>query len=254
MLNNPGNVLINLSNEIIMKPVRIFRHISCEGPGYFAEVLEHYNIPFELVCIDKGEMPPPQIDDVSALVFMGGPMSVNDDLPWIKQELTLIKKAVNVDLPVLGHCLGGQLISKALGGAISANPVKEIGWLPVQKIMGEQANNWLSGFSNDTPLFHWHGETFSIPEGATTILKSQHCAHQGFVLGNTLALQCHVEMTAPMVSEWASLYKDELTKPSETVQNYEDMISGLEEKVVNLQNAADVLYRRWLRPILDKNN
>jgi GMP synthase-like glutamine amidotransferase len=99
-------------------------------------------------------------------------------------------------------------------------------------------------------MFHWHGETFSIPNGATAILKSQHCAHQGFVIGNTLALQCHVEMTTSMVSEWATLYKDELAQPSETVQSYENMISGLEEKVKNLQSAANVLYRRWLDPIL----
>jgi GMP synthase-like glutamine amidotransferase len=232
-----------------MKPIRIFRHINCEGPGYFAEALNHYSIPFELVCIDKGEKLPPQIDDVSGLVFMGGPMSVNDDLTWVGQELDLIQKAVDVDLPVLGHCLGGQLIAKALGGTINANPVKEIGWLPVQKIKNEQTENWLGGIPDETTMFHWHGETFSIPDGATAILKSQHCAHQGFVVGNTLALQCHVEMTTSMVNEWATLYKDELAHPSETVQSYDDMVFGLDEKVKNLQGAANSLYNRWLKPI-----
>ena len=178
-------------------------------------------------------------------------MSVNDEMPWIKQELDLIKDAVDADLPVLGHCLGGQLISKALGSTISANPVKEIGWLPVQKIKNEQAEDWLSGLPGETTMFHWHGETFSIPNGATAILKSQHCAHQGFVIGNTLGLQCHVEMTIPMVNEWATLYKDELAQPSGTIQSYEDMISGLENKVENLQNAADALYQRWLKPVRD---
>ena len=232
-----------------MKPIRIFRHIDCEGPGYFAEVLDHYTIPFELVCIDKGEMPPPQIDDVSGLVFMGGPMSVNDDLAWIGLELDIIRNAVDEGLPVLGHCLGGQLIAKALGGTISPNPVKEIGWLPVQKIKNEQTKNWLSDIPDETNMFHWHGETFSIPGGATAILKSQHCAHQGFVIGNTLALQCHVEMTFSMVSEWATLYKDELAHPSETVQSYEEMVFGLEEKVKNLQSAANGLYNRWLESV-----
>lgn len=233
-----------------MKPVRIFRHITCEGPGYFADVLDHYNIPFELIRIDQGETPPSGISDVSALVFMGGPMSVNDDLPWIKQELELIRQAVGLNLPVLGHCLGGQLIAKALGGTISANPVKEIGWLPVQKIHNESSDDWLQEISEEATLFHWHGETFSIPDGATAILKSQHCAHQGFVIGNTLALQCHVEMTAPMVNEWATLYKDELANPSETVQSPEEMISGLDDKVTHLQETANKLYRRWLNPLL----
>jgi len=169
-----------------MKPIRIFRHIACEGPGYFGHFLQNYNIPFELVCIDTGESPPPQIDDVSALVFMGGPMSVNDDIEWIQQELTLIQQAVAADLPVLGHCLGGQLISKALGGSISANPVKEIGWLPVQKIPGAVADDWLAEFTDNSCLFHWHGETFSIPDTATAILRSEHCAHQGFALAQRL--------------------------------------------------------------------
>jgi GMP synthase-like glutamine amidotransferase len=180
---------------------------------------------------------------------MGGPMSVNDDLPWIEQELNLIRKAVECDLPVLGHCLGGQLISKALKGSISANPVKEIGWLPVQKIAHGLTNEWLDGIPDETTMFHWHGETFSIPEGATAILKSRHCEHQGFVIGHTLALQCHIEMTSPMVREWASLYKDELLEPSETIQSYDEMTFELDEKVKNLQKAANILYDRWLKPI-----
>ena len=233
-----------------MKPIRIFRHIRCEGPGYFATFLENYNIPYQFVCIDAGETPPTQIDDVSGLVFMGGPMSANDDLPWIHQELGLIQQAVANNLPVLGHCLGGQFISKALGGEISANPVKEIGWLPVQKITNSHADDWLDGLTKENTLFHWHGETFSIPEGATPILKSQHCAHQGFVIGNTLALQCHVEITADMVREWANLYQDELTSPTETVQSLEDMASNLDKRIEGLQRVADVLYRHWLKPIL----
>jgi GMP synthase-like glutamine amidotransferase len=234
-----------------MKPIRIFRHVACEGPGYFATVLENNHIPYDIVRIDADETPPPQLDDVSAVVFMGGPMSVNDDLPWIAQELDIIRRAVAGNLPVLGHCLGGQLISKALGGSISANPVKEIGWLPVQKLDNPAANDWLADIADDPTLFHWHGETFSIPQGASPILKSEHCQHQGFVTGNTLALQCHVEMTADMVREWAQRYRDELSPVSATVQSQEQITAGLEEKVRVLQDTADALYQRWLQPIVD---
>ncbi len=177
-------------------------------------------------------------------------MSANDSAEWIRQELALIQKAVAVNLPVLGHCLGGQLISKALGGKITANPVKEIGWLPVQKIPGLFADDWLSNITDDPVLFHWHGETFSIPENATAILRSEHCEHQGFVRGNTLALQCHVEMTEAMVCEWAELYKDELVAPSATVQSQKEITENVERKVKQLQNVADGLYRRWLQPLL----
>ena len=236
-----------------MKPIRIFVHIACEGPGYFATLLKNYNIPFELVRIDAGEMLPTQIDDVSALVFMGGPMSVNDNIEWIPQELALIQKAVDANLPVLGHCLGGQLISKALGGKVTANPVKEIGWLPVHKIPGPQTDDWLQDFSDASVLFHWHGETFSIPDGATAILRSEQCVHQGFVIGNTLALQCHIEMTDTMVREWTALYKDELTDPATSVQSQNEITENLEERTKQLHGAADVLYRRWLQPLMVSN-
>jgi GMP synthase-like glutamine amidotransferase len=234
-----------------MKPIRIFRHVTCEGPGYLADTLQHYGLPFELVCIDQGEAVPPQVDDVSALVFMGGPMSANDDQPWIRDELALIRRAAADNLPLLGHCLGGQLIAKALGGTIGANPVKEIGWLPVQKLATAAADDWLQGLADNIPLFHWHGETFSIPAGATAILRSEHCAHQAFTVGNTLALQCHVEMTAEMVREWAALYEDELAAPSDTVQSLATMTTDLEQKIKGLQTVADQLYRRWLRPLVD---
>ena len=234
-----------------MKPIYIFRHVACEGPGYFAEVLGNYSIPYRLIRIDQGDVVPQDLAGIGGLVFMGGFMSVNDELPWIAPELELIQKATASGLPVLGHCLGGQLIAKALGGEIGANPVKEIGWLPVQKLGNSATGDWLGGLPASFETFHWHGETFSIPKGATQILKSEHCANQAFVTGNTLALQCHVEMTEDMVREWTDLYADELARPSETVQSAEQIRAHLEEKITRLQNAARALYARWLRPLLE---
>ena len=233
-----------------MRPLTVFRHISCEGPGYLAEVLERQAIPYRLIRIDANEPVPDSIEDSSGLVFMGGPMSVNDALPWIEQELALIRMAQDRGLPVLGHCLGGQLISKALGGTITANPVKEIGWHPVRSAGTPAADDWLRDVPAEPTLFHWHGEVFSIPEGAELILENDNCAHQAFAMGNTLALQCHVEMTAPMVSEWAALYKDELQAVTATVQSAEQMTEHLNERIRAAQQVADKLYQRWLAPVL----
>jgi len=235
-----------------MKPLLIFRHIACEGPGYLAEVLSQYDIPWQLVALDRQDPLPESLDDCSGLVFMGGPMSVNDGLAWIRQELELIRMARERGLPVLGHCLGGQLISKALGGEVSGNPVREIGWQPVRKSSSALAADWLGGLTDGVELFHWHGETFSIPEGAELILENDWCAHQAFVIDNILALQCHVEMTAPMVSEWAELYKDELTDPSPAVQSATEINRDLEGRITTMQAVAEPLYRRWLGPLLDK--
>ena len=229
-----------------MKPLYIFRHIDCEGPGYLAEVLAREDIPWQLIAIDAGDAIPHSIDGCAGLVFMGGPMSVNDDLPWIGQELALIQQAQAAGLPLLGHCLGGQLISKALGGNITANPVREIGWHPVWKSNTATAEKWLAGLPQEMTLFHWHGETFSIPAGAEVILENDTCAHQAFAIGKTLALQCHVEMQAPMVSEWASLYADEIGQPTATIQSAGEMTAHLEKRIAAAQRVADGLYARWL--------
>ena len=233
-----------------MKPLYIFRHITCEGPGYLETVLERHHIPARLIAIDQDEPLPDSLEGCSGLVFMGGPMSVNDPLPWIEQELALIRQAREIDMPVLGHCLGGQLICKALGGTVGANKIREIGWHPVNSVSSNTSDRWLEDLPATSTLFHWHGEMFSIPEGAQLLLENDNCAHQAFTVGNTLALQCHVEMTEPMVREWATLYSDELDNSVETVQSVEQMTSNLETRIMKAQQAADVLYRHWLAPLL----
>ncbi len=109
-------------------PVAIFRHYPTEGPGYFSDFLEQRQRPWQLIALDEGAEVPDAPDDYAGLVFMGGPMSVNDALPWIPPVLHLIRQAVARNIPVLGHCLGSQLMSKALGGRVWRSPLKEIGW------------------------------------------------------------------------------------------------------------------------------
>lgn len=233
-----------------MKAITIFRHTASEGAGYFSDFLKHNQIPYHIIYLDQGEAVPTTLADTSALVFMGGPMSVNDDIDWIEPELKLIRQAIASDMPVLGHCLGGQLISKALGGKITANPVKELGWLPVQKQNNAAADDWLAGLPDRFDAFHWHGESFTIPEGATNILASQHCPHQAFVIGNTLAMQCHVEMTPKMVIDWATIHSADIAIATDTIQSHEQLSSQLETNIVTLQAHADKLYRRWLQPLI----
>lgn len=229
-----------------MKPIYIFRHISYEGPGYFLEVLERRGIPCKLIAIDRNDPIPESPDGASGLVFMGGGMSVNDPSPWIEQELRLIRLAAARKLPVLGHCLGGQLISKALGGTVEPNPVKEIGWFPVERSENATARRWLGRLPQRFDVFHWHGETFTIPPGAVPILQSRHCRNQAFVLGNILALQCHVEMTADMVTEWAARHAGEIARPTASVQSAEQMTVDLEARIERLHAVADIIYDAWL--------
>jgi GMP synthase-like glutamine amidotransferase len=231
-----------------MKPVVIFRHACCEGAGYLGTFLAQHAIPWCEVRIDKGEAVPASVDDYSGIVLMGGPMSVNDDLPWIPPLLQLIQQAVQADVPLLGHCLGGQLISKALGGVVSKNPVKEIGWGDVQVADHAVARDWfgdLQGFNS----FHWHGETFTVPEGATHVLSSAYCANQAYVMGKHIGLQCHIEMTPSMVKIWTEQWKSDIASSaaSPAVQSADTMLAGVEADCEVLHRVADKVYSRWIQ-------
>jgi GMP synthase-like glutamine amidotransferase len=229
-----------------MKPVGIFRTAPSEGPGYFDTYLQRREIPSQLVAIDRGEAVPRDPRRFSGLVFMGGAMSVNDDLPWIIPALELIREAVRKDVPVLGHCLGGQLMSRAFGGEVKANKIKEIGWGEVRVCDNAVARGWLG----DLPAFqsfHWHGETFSIPPGATRVLEGTHCANQAFALGKHLGMQCHVEMTEEMIDEWYRLGEAEVREAAKSpaVQPVDEVRKDLKDRVSALHEVANRLYDRW---------
>ena len=230
-----------------MKPVAIFRHVSHEGPAYLGDVLDTQKIPWQLIAVDQGDTIPDSPDAYSGLVFMGGPMSANDGLPWIPSSLALIRAAVAADVPVLGHCLGGQLIAKALGGIVTLNPVKEIGWSSARVVSGSEAASWF-GQAQAFPAFHWHGETFSIPNGATRILETPHCANQAFTYnGIHLALQCHIEMTEAMIRDWCEVGAEEIASADSPGVQDSELIQELSATNLPAMRAvADQLYRKWL--------
>jgi len=230
-----------------MKPVAIFRHSSTEGPGYFATFLDSHRLPWRLVKVDAGDEVPRDPHEFSGLAFMGGPMSVNDELPWIPRVLGLINAAAGADIPLLGHCLGGQLIAKALGGKVTRNAVKEIGWGAVAVEDNAAAHEWF-GETREFSGFHWHGETFTIPPGATKLAASPYCANQAFALGGHLGMQCHVEMTSDLIRTWCLDWRKELvTLASPSVQTPEEMFVDIEPRVRALNAVADTLYARWIR-------
>lgn len=234
-----------------MKPIAIFRHSSSEGPGYLADFLNAHNLPWQLIRIDAGEAVPADASQFSGLVFMGGPMSVNDDLPWIGPVLALIRDAVARDLPVLGHCLGGQLMTRALGGVVTKNAVKEIGWGEVNVDNNADARAWFGDVTSAT-AFHWHGETFSLPAGATHLLSSKYCVNQAYALGKHLALQCHVEMTPAMIREWCDIGADEISGNAQSagVQSATVIESMTPQHLPALQKLAERLYAKWIEGLL----
>lgn len=233
-----------------MQPVAIFRHSPTEGPGYFAIFLEQQGIPWKLIALDEGVAVPLSVDGFSGLCFMGGPMSVNDPLPWIEPVCTLIREAVAKNIPVIGHCLGGQLMSKALGGQVTRNAVKEIGWSGAHGEDNAIARHWLGDFAGKTgTVFQWHGETFSIPTGATRLLANGYCANQMFVTGPHLAMQCHVEMTPEMIATWCEQWADEAIAVADlpSAQTPEAMLAEISAKLPVMRQLSEQLYSAWIK-------
>ena len=147
------------------------------------------------------EMPPAA--EAAALIFLGGPMSVNDDLPYLRREIELIREAAARRQPVLGICLGAQLIAKAFGARVYPNPQKEIGWFDLQFTDAAARDPLFSGLSREA-VFHWHGETFDLPAGSELLASSELCRHQAFrvQIKHPTRLQFHLEITPAMIADW----------------------------------------------------
>ncbi len=233
-----------------MKPIAIFRFSPLQGPGYFSDFLSKHEIPWRLIKIDEGDSVPKSATAFAGLCFMGGPMSVNDPLTWIPEMLGLVRDAFVRDIPMIGHCLGGQLMSKALGGRVRPNSVKEIGWSQLFPARSNQAEEWFGEFSNAPfRVFQWHGETFDIPLKAALIATNSYCRNQVVSFGPHLAMQCHVEMTAEMIRLWCDQWEREQCKISATVQDPPEIISQAEQYLPELHQLADVLYEHWIKRV-----
>ena len=166
----------------------------------------------------------PPLAEVDLLVVMGGPMSVNDEtaLPWLVAEKRYVRQVIECGTPVLGVCLGAQLIASALGARVYPNRVKEIGWLPVAA--PPVAGDGVFPLPSAIEVFHWHGETFDLPQGAVRLASSEGCANQAFQLGDrVVGLQFHLETTPASAQAIVENCRDELI-PGPYVQSEETLL------------------------------
>jgi len=234
-----------------VKPVLVFRYARTEGPGHFATFLAEHGIAWKLVALDEGDAVPASSEGFAGLGFMGGPMSANDELPWTQPVLALMRDAVRRGVPVIGHCLGGQMLARAMGARVSRSPVKEIGWIPVAAERNPVAAEWLGPGLERFETFEWHEDTFAIPDGAERILVGEHCANQAYVLdGRHLGMQCHVEVTAEMIETWCRIGIDDIDEnfgKSPAVQDALTIRAKMLENLATLSATASRLYARWIR-------
>jgi GMP synthase-like glutamine amidotransferase len=227
-------------------PIAVFRFSPSEGPAAFGHWLDRQARAWQLVAIDAGDPVPLDPAQFAGIGMMGGPMSVNDDLPWLPPLRTFLRRAVMLGVPVIGHCLGGQLLAQALGARVARAAVPEIGWIDVEVTDVALAGEWLGGRTRFR-AFQWHYEAFELPPGATPLLTDAYNPHQAYVIdGRHLGLQCHVEMTRELVTLWCDGALRELPQHSEgALQSRADMLRDVDARVAELARVADALYGRW---------
>jgi GMP synthase (glutamine-hydrolysing) len=181
--------------------ILVLRHEPFEHLGHFAWHLDQSDIPFTYIGLSQSI----STDEYTGVIIMGGPQSANDPDSGLAAEMRLIRDAVDRSVPILGVCLGAQLIAKALGARVYRNPSKEIGWAPVYFTEAARGDPLFGGFASPTTFFHWHGETFDLPAGAEWLAYSDLCRHQAFRYGtNVYGVQFHPEITPEMIVDWSA--------------------------------------------------
>jgi len=227
-----------------MKPVAIFRFSPTEGPGHFGEWLDARGYASTLVALDRGDAVPADPRSFSGIGMMGGPMSANDDLAWNAPLLELLRRAVDADVPVIGHCLGGQLFAKALGAEVRRTATPEIGWVDVRATDADAAE-WF-GQRDAFTTFEWHYDVFELPRNAVRVLTNGFNTEQGYTLGKHIGFQGHIEMTREMIESWCASGADELPKVSNGArQSREDIMRDVDARLATLSRVADDVYVRW---------
>jgi GMP synthase-like glutamine amidotransferase len=219
------------------------QHVPFEGPARLADWCQERSHNLRCLPVYSGlQLPDP--DSFDWLWILGGPMSVHDERmhPWLAPEKRFLRRLLATDRPMLGICLGAQLISQCMGGEVRGNPQREIGWFPLR--LDDAQGLPLRSLPGSFTAMHWHGETFSLPPGCLRLAHSEACANQGFVNPDaTLAgLQCHLEWDRPTAEALFEHAADDL-RPGRFVQSREQILAGFEAT----DGRAELLF-----PLLDE--
>ena len=225
-----------------MSEVLVVQNTKIEGSGYLGELLNQDGFVLHSVNAKHEKLPE---KNYSLVVILGAPESVNDNLPYLQAEQKLIKKTVDDNIPLLGICLGSQLIAKTFGGKVYRGPKKEIGFY--HDLIIDNNSKLFSGFTNPFTVFHWHGDTFDLPEKAVRLVHSENYPNQAFQINSAVGLQFHLEVNEEMVNLWLDKTQEKLHQipyidPQKIRSDIDENISIVKNNMNNFYNNFKSLF------------
>ncbi len=232
-----------------MKRVQVLQHTSCETLGTIENVLRESQIAFNYIETHKGQSVPTEIGDASGLIVMGGPMGVYevDQYPFLRAEMRLIESALMAGKPVLGVCLGSQLLAAVLGAEVTKGQKKELGWYEVSLSEDAAKDPLFAGVISKFSPFHWHGDIFSLPNGGVRLASSQQTANQAFRYGKSAyGIIFHLEVTEAQIRQMLVDFADELQQADGDPREIENLIP---QNLPALQAIASRVFSRWARMV-----
>jgi len=235
-----------------MKPVLVLQHLSFDGPAYLGRWLAERQVPVDVRNTEAGDAYPASLSGHSALVILGGEMSANDPLPSLRQAEALFREALRDGVPTLGHCLGGQLMARALGARVGESPAPEVGFTVIERRAGPSSDAWF-GADPVLRVFQWHYEAFDLPAGAEWLATSPACTHQAFSLGPHLAMQFHIELDAAKLEVWlqeqGAKHRAAARRHPGSVHTATRMRQDAAALLAGHHALADRIYGRWLTSV-----
>lgn len=233
-----------------MAKIIVLQHHPAENLGAIAQSLEGAALAWQYVRIHDGHPVPKNMKGAGGLIVMGGPMSVyqTDRFPFLNYEMKLIEDAIKQDRPVLGICLGAQIVAAALGAKVEKNPEgKEIGWYPVRLSPTAKEDRLFRGVAETIMPFHWHGDHFELPSGAVTLASSDKTPCQAFRYGEkTWALQFHLEVTRAGIENMSNAFARDLEREKISPNA---MLATSDTNLPALETIAETIFTRWSTPI-----
>ena len=228
-----------------MPRVYALQHLAAEPLGTIGDALENRGIEANYIRVFEGETVPNDMNGASGLVVMGGPMGVYEqkEYPFLADEIRLIESALTTAKPVLGICLGSQLIAAALGAEVKKAMRKEIGWFPVSLTKAASEDRVFSDVQESFKAYHWHGDEFDVPTGARSLATSAQTQCQAFAYGNTAyGFLFHLEATQTIVEEMTRGFSDELV---EEKIDAGEILDQTRRHLTGFQSIAASVFGRW---------